>query len=93
MTEAKIGRQADSLAAMSMDLEKGYTSASVQRSGVRERMQEIGEGEAHAVIRGDRDTLCGQLVRKRASWPPGSMEEPLCPQCAELAQELESADL
>ena len=77
---------------MTMDLERGYTSVRLQQSGVRGRMHEIPDGEPHAVVRGARDTLCGRVVRARLPWTTVPMEEALCPDCAELAQELESAD-
>lgn len=81
---------------MIMDLERGYTSISLHQGGLaagRQRMYEIPDGDPHAVVRGERETLCGVLVRDqpRLPWPWGSMERP-CPRCAELAQELESAD-
>jgi hypothetical protein len=72
-----------------MDLEKGYTRTRLHRGGLaarRQRQREKPDGDPHAVISGERETLCGQVVRTRAQWPPGSMET-LCSDCAdELAK-------
>lgn len=78
---------------MSLDLERGYTSVSLRRIGVGRHVQEMPEGGPHAVRPGERVALCGVTVRDqpRLAWPWGAMERP-CPRCAELVQELESAD-
>jgi hypothetical protein len=72
---------------VSLDLERGYTSVRLHRGGIaagRQRVREIPEGGPHAVVRGEREALCGVMVRQqpRLQWPVGSMEK-LCPRCAE----------
>jgi hypothetical protein len=78
---------------VSLDLEKGYTSVKPYQGGLaagRQRTRQIGGGNAHAVRPGERDTLCGRMVRLREGhWPPVSFET-ACPRCAELVQELEA---
>lgn len=79
---------------MSLDLEKGYTRTEISPGGIaagRQVRREIPAGDAHAVTRGERDTLCRRVVRMRLPWPPGSMEN-LCPECAEELARLESGD-
>jgi hypothetical protein len=73
---------------MSLDLEKGYTRIALQRSG--RRVHELPAGGPHAVVRGERDTLCGRVVRARLSFPLG-MGETLCADCAAELEKLESS--
>jgi hypothetical protein len=82
------------LAVMSLDLEKGYTRTEIRRGGLaagRQRQREMPAGDPHAVVRGEGDTLCGQVVRVRLPFPLG-MGETLCPECAKEMEKLESAD-
>lgn len=78
---------------MSLDLEKGYTRTKLHEGGLaagRQRMREMPDGDPHAVISGERATLCGRIVRVRMPWPPSPSFEQLCPRCASELQKLEA---
>ena len=76
---------------MTLHLETGYTSVRLQRVGAGGHMPEVPDGEPHMVIKGDRETVCGRVVRARQAGPPSRNERP-CPDCIERLQEVDSAD-